>query len=381
MVHAEPHLGGTSRASEKRAMSVKVGAAIAVATGAAAAVGIAVLLERRRRRLHKETTVSQILVSAEPTVVERAEAATRTPLRRDASFDVHIEPPSSLAATPEVKAKKLPDDATTADASRRAEASAPSPVAPLTFDEMGGRELQSEVWRKNQERIKAQKQRELARAHRRLEEVQKRIEAQQAAGVETLAERSKRILDEARAREAAAPPPPPVEEAAPEAAAARPPPPGATEATVAAELARWPAPPVGAVTALQPHAWPVYHDHFDWLDEITSKYKFADAGETLRHLLFVANGEAPPVKKLIFLSVRCLHCHAGAGSAGDGIPKKPKPMAVFGFQSLWLEAVMKRSGHPTIEKTVRIVVDYYRKVTSDAPGVEAELFWRRRGGR
>ena len=373
-------------------MSVKVGAAIAVATGAAAAVGIAVLLERRRRRLHKET-VSQILVAAEPTVVERAEAATRTPLRRDASFDVHIEPPSSLAATPEVKAKKLPDDATTADASRRAEASAPSPVAPPTFDEMDGRELQSEVWRKNQERIKAQKQRELARAHRRLEEVQKRIEAQQAAGVETLAERSKRILDEARAREAAAPPPPPVEEAAPEAAAGAPPPPpppveeaapeaaGATEATVAAELARWPAPPVGAVTALQPHAWPVYHDHFDWLDEITSKYKFADAGETLRHLLFVANGEPPPVKKLIFLSVRCLHCHAGAGSAGDGIPKKPKPMAVFGFQSLWLEAVMKRSGHPTIEKTVRIVVDYYRKVTSDAPGVEAELFWRRRGGR
>ena len=138
---------------------------------------------------------------------------------------------------------------------------------------------------------------------------------------------------------------------------------------------------MGAITALQPHAWPVYHDHFDWLDEITAKYKFADAGETLRHLLFVANGEPPPVKKLIFLSVRCLHCHAGAGSAGDGIPKKPKPMAVFGFQSLWLEAVMKRSGHPTIEKTVRIVVDYYRKVTNDAPGVEAELFWRRRGGR
>ena len=361
-------------------MTAKVGAAIAVATGAAAAVGIAVLLERRRRRLHKGT-VSQILVAAEPTVVDRAEAVTPTALRRDPSFEVGIEPPSSLAATPEVKAKKLPDDATTADASRRAEASAPSPVAPPTFDEMDGRELQSEVWRKNQERIKAQKQRELARAHRRLEEVQKRIEAQQAAGVETLAERSKRILDEARAREAAAPPPPPVEEAAPEAAAARPPPPGATEATVAAELARWPAPPVGAITALQPHAWPVYHDHFDWLDEITAKYKFADAGETLRHLLFVANGEPPPVKKLIFLSVRCLHCHAGAGSAGDGIPKKPKPMAVFGFQSLWLEAVMKRSGHPTIEKTVRIVVDYYRKVTNDAPGVEAELFWRRRGGR
>ena len=69
------------------------------------------------------------------------------------------------------------------------------------------------------------------------------------------------------------------------------------------------------------------------------------------------------------------------GQIGEIRPMKPKPMAVFGFQSLWLEAVMKRSGHPTVEKTVRIVVDYYRKVTNDAPGVEAELFWRRRGGR
>ena len=121
MVHAEPHLGGTSRASEKRAMSVKVGAAIAVATGAAAAVGIAVLLDRRRHRMQKLTS-SQILVAAEQSVAERPQAVTPTPLRRNPSFDVGIEPPSSLAATPEVKAKKLPDDATSADASRLAEA-------------------------------------------------------------------------------------------------------------------------------------------------------------------------------------------------------------------------------------------------------------------
>ena len=34
--------------------------------------------------------------------------------------------------------------------------------------------------------------------------------------------------------------------------------------------------------------------------------------------------------------------------------------------------------HPSVEKTVRVLCDYYRKVTSDLPGAEAELFWRNR---
>ena len=37
-----------------------------------------------------------------------------------------------------------------------------------------------------------------------------------------------------------------------------------------------------------------------------------------------------------------------------------------------------RSKHPTVEKTVRVLCDYYRKVTSQSPPAEAELFWRGR---
>ena len=40
--------------------------------------------------------------------------------------------------------------------------------------------------------------------------------------------------------------------------------------------------------------------------------------------------------------------------------------------------MQKQCSHPTVEKSVRILCDYYRKVTSDKPGAEAELFWRRR---
>ena len=108
-------------------------------------------------------------------------------------------------------------------------------------------------------------------------------------------------------------------------------PPGATEASIAAELQRWPTPPPGeaslelveqawpltltlALTLTltlpltltrtrtlpltlprpdphpHPHptptpkqVWPLYPDLSIWLDEMTAKYSFAEAGETLRH--------------------------------------------------------------------------------------------------
>ncbi len=147
-----------------------------------------------------------------------------------------------------------------------------------------------------------------------------RMEAEQAAGVETLAERSRRLVEEKRQREAAAAaarpatPEPAAPPAAPAAPAFRPPPPqplpGATEATVAAELQRWPSPPSGAACSLEAHVWPLYPDHALWLDEMAAKYAFADAGEALRHLVFAANGEQPPTKKLIFLQIRRAQAHA-----------------------------------------------------------------------
>ena len=54
-------------------------------------------------------------------------------------------------------------------------------------------------------------------------------------------------------------------------------------------------------------------------------------------------------------------------------------LAVFDFQMAWLRSVQARSSHPSVEKTVRVLCDYYRKLTSDKPGLESELFWRNRG--
>jgi hypothetical protein len=40
--------------------------------------------------------------------------------------------------------------------------------------------------------------------------------------------------------------------------------------------------------------------------------------------------------------------------------------------------VQKQCSHPTVEKTVRVLCDYYRSTTSERPATEAELFWRGR---
>ena len=153
---------------------------------------------------------------------------------------------------------------------------------------------------------------------------------------------------------------------------------GATAASVSAEQRRWPHPPhaSGCRGALECHEWPLYLDHYDWLDEVASQYAFADAGEVLRHLVYTANGESAQVKKLIFKVVRCNHCHSGA-RAGH-IPKRPKSLALFDFQLVWLQAVRARSEHPSLEKTVRVLCDYYRHTTSGRPAAEAELFWHNR---
>ena len=257
------------------------------------------------------------------------------------------------------------------------------PSEEKTFDQ-----IMTELNDANKLAVKSWEKREWAKAKDRMERMAARTAKDEAAGVESLAEKSRKMLAAARAtsddaekenQTGAQAMRPPVDEQLTAAALAATLP-GATEATVAAELARWPKPPADQLAPgaldLQTHDWPLYYDHFDWLDEVAVKYAFADGGEVLRHLIFTANGETPQMKKLIFTVIRCLHCHSGA-RAGH-IPKKAKALAIFGFQRQWLTAVQARSSHPSIEKTVRVLCDYYRKVTSDKPGAEAQLFWNHR---
>ena len=157
---------------------------------------------------------------------------------------------------------------------------------------------------------------------------------------------------------------------------------GGKGARVEGDLARWGVPPHegplptvnDAGEAFNPHIdtlphcklvdlveypLPLMPVHLDWLKEAVVKYGFNDVGETVRHLIFVANSEPKGNKKLIFKIKRCLHCHVGARYNQHRKVSPEGTVQVFRFQRDWLEAVVKHCRIKSSDKAVRIVCDYY----------------------
>jgi hypothetical protein len=127
---------------------------------------------------------------------------------------------------------------------------------------------------------------------------------------------------------------------------------------------------------------PIQHK---WIEDSTARYGFADASETLRHLIYLANAEPPNNKRLIFRIKRCLHCHVGARASQHA--KTDLRATVHAFQLRWLENVTEKCDIKSLEKSVRIICDYYQSrvkqagLEDEAKGVEMEvtLFSERRG--
>ena len=393
------------------------GATAIVASGVAAAVACAYVVHRWRSQAVSNAAVEIIPASkvdesaaklpSTPSILKpndavgtdaatRVQAETVSPVSRP-NFEQanELEQPQpaelSVAAAPATSATGSVLSSVQCGGDARPSRAGTAPIEDAAQEIERYHAMRREFNDRNKSITRQWEQQEWNKAKAKLDERVARAEAEAEAGVETLAQRSQRIVAEMRAAAAARE----AEEAArPSSAlqasaskeeddeatrsAVKPERklPGATEESVRAELDRWPKPPLSAVTnpadaplaehgiasgatslsLTPPHDWPLYLDHFDWMDEIASRYAFADAGEVMRHLIFCANGETPAVKKLIFLIIRCLHCHSGA-RAGH-IPKREKPMSIFTFQLQWLHAVQQRSKHPSVEKTVRVICDY-----------------------
>lgn len=149
------------------------------------------------------------------------------------------------------------------------------------------------------------------------------------------------------------------------------------------DLARWPLPsrgdarPADHVATLSPVTvtLPLMPVHVRWLESSTSRYGFDDVGETLRHLLYLANAEPKANKRLIFRIKRCLHCHVGARASQH--TKEEVTVQVHRFQWTWLETVTARCDEvKSVEKAFRIICDYYQSRVKQADvegGVEASL--------
>jgi hypothetical protein len=171
------------------------------------------------------------------------------------------------------------------------------------------------------------------------------------------------------------------------------------------DISRWPLPPSRTpqdkVRMCLPHKqiYPVMKIHNDFLLCALKKYNFDSIDEVLRHLIYTANSEPSPIKKLIFKTIRCLHCHVGAradqhikinlgtiksnASSEEASEEKeedptiePINIAIHTFHYEWLSKVTESCNIASIEKCVRIIIDYYQsrvKQVFHSDGLEASM--------
>ena len=144
--------------------------------------------------------------------------------------------------------------------------------------------------------------------------------------------------------------------------------PPAAGGSAAANLAR--RPPPGADAAVEQRAWTLCCNQVLFLREIAAKYGYASDGAVLRRLVDVANAEPSNRKRFIFTVPRCGRCfqHTRGGEKESATLELPV------YQIQWLTAVQRRCKHPSVDKTVRILLDFYRGVVGAAAQREAAIF-------
>eukprot|EP00518_Triparma_eleuthera_P006262 CAMPEP_0182468872 /NCGR_PEP_ID=MMETSP1319-20130603/16165_1 /TAXON_ID=172717 /ORGANISM="Bolidomonas pacifica, Strain RCC208" /LENGTH=294 /DNA_ID=CAMNT_0024669119 /DNA_START=98 /DNA_END=979 /DNA_ORIENTATION=- len=104
---------------------------------------------------------------------------------------------------------------------------------------------------------------------------------------------------------------------------------------------------------------PLMPVHLSWLQRMTEAWGFEDVSETLRHVVFVANSEPNNNKRLIFRIKRCLHCHVGARADQHKKVTPDGETKLYKFQLDWLRTVTSKCEIKSVDKTVRILCDYY----------------------
>lgn len=95
-----------------------------------------------------------------------------------------------------------------------------------------------------------------------------------------------------------------------------------------------------------------------------------DGHLALERLVDLANSEPAATKKKLFLVVRCHRClqHTRGGAKHD------YSVTLRDEQWQWLNAVRERSKHPTVGKTLRIIIDFYRPILERDVSLEQTVF-------
>lgn len=114
---------------------------------------------------------------------------------------------------------------------------------------------------------------------------------------------------------------------------------------------------------------PLCAEQMDWLKDVAKRHDLG-ADQALEKLIDRANVETPHCKRTIFLTIRCRRClqHTRGGDKRDYEITLPE------HQWTWLENVQARSRHPTVGKTVRILLDFYIPLCLHDEDFEQALF-------
>ena len=142
------------------------------------------------------------------------------------------------------------------------------------------------------------------------------------------------------------------------------------------------------LAATETRTWSVCLDHGEWVQAMASKYFPAtdatDASSTvaenksgtsrvLEALVNLANRETKEIKRMIFRKIRCLHCKQGGHPGGN---KTDIELTLPAIQLQWLRQVAVNCEHESIDKTMRIILDFYPSLTllKDGEALERKLF-------
>lgn len=114
-------------------------------------------------------------------------------------------------------------------------------------------------------------------------------------------------------------------------------------------------------------------DQAEWLERVVKEHSQSSQHSPwhmLEKLIEVANREPSQTKRIIFLQVRCHRClqHSRGGD------KRDYDVELSEQKWQWLENVRQRSKHPTLGKTLRILMDFYKPICEKDAKFEHAMF-------
>ena len=116
--------------------------------------------------------------------------------------------------------------------------------------------------------------------------------------------------------------------------------------------------------------WTICVTHQKWIDRISEEYD-TDVSAVVKRLVNVVNAETKQMKKKIFREIRCHRCFQGGPKGGY---KAEVELTLPSMQLAWMEKVHQNCKHSSIDKTMRIILEFYSWLANDDDQLEKRLF-------